>query len=189
MRKFAIGAIVVILLAFVTAIISVATNNFTASPKTFAIVYEDKRILNDKSGLRFSMGDTLEIKPYGDDAKINVTISPLKLDEDYTFEIGGREYSWNNDVALSKNVSKYLNVFVAIDQAHNTVKIAKGFKDMLQAYATGEGIEGEVKLSNTLPQEDMFVISVTAGESTIKLSGMLYSQVASISLNTKGVIF
>lgn len=189
MKKFAIVAIVIILIAFITAIIAVATNNFTASPKTFAIVYEDKRILNDKSNLKFSAGDILEIKHYGDDAKIDVTITPLKVYGDYTFEIGDREYSWNNDVVSSKNASKYLTVSVAIDQAKNTVKIVKGFRDMLQAYATGEGVEGEVKLINPLPQEDMFIVAVTTGESTIKLSGMLYSAVSEISLNAKGVIF
>ncbi len=188
MRKFAIGAIVIILLAFITAVIFVATNNFTVAPKTFAIVYEDKRILNDKSGLKFSTGDTFEIKHYGDDAKIDVTIMTLKVYGDYMFEIGDREYSWNNDVVLSKNAYKYLNVFVEIDQEHNTIKIVNGIRDMLQAYATGEGVEGEVKLINPLPQEDMFVVAVTTGESTIKLSGMLYSDISGSSLDTKGVI-
>lgn len=185
MRKVVIGAIVIILLAFITAVIFVATNNFTIAPKTFAIVYEDKRILNDKSELKFSTGDTLELKPYGDDAEIDVTITMLKVYGDYMFEIGDREYSWNNDVVLSKNAYKYLNVLVAIDQEQNTIKIVNGIRDMLEAYATGEGVEGEVKLINPLPQEDMFVLAVTTGDNTINLSCMLYSAVSGISLDAK----
>lgn len=189
MKKFAITLIVVVIISFVVAVISQCTNGFTNSPKSFAILYDGNRILNDKSNVQLSVGDTLEIRHYGDDSKIDVAITPLKVNGDYMFEIDGREYSWNNDVVSSKNASKYLTVSVAIDQAKNTVKIVKGFRDMLQAYATGEGVEGEVKLINPLPQEDMFIVAVTTGESTIKLSGMLYSAVSEISLNAKGVIF
>ena len=189
MKKFAFTLIVVVVLSFCVAVISQCTNGFTNSPKSFALIYDGNRILNDKSNIRLSVGDTLEVRHYGDDSKIDVSIIPLKVNGDYMFELGDREYSWNNDVVSSKNAYKYLSVAVAIDQDNNKIKIVKGFRDILQAYATGEGVDGEVKLLNVLPREDMFTVSVTTGDSTIKLGSIIYSAVGSISLNEKGIIW
>lgn len=189
MKKFAIGLVIVLLLSFVAAIIAQCTNGFTSSPKSFAVIYNGKYILNDKSGLSVSEGDTFEVKHYGDDARIDVTITPLKLNEDYIFEIAGREYSWNNDVMRSKNISKYTSVAVAIDQDKNTIRLVGGFRAILQAFATGEGVDGEVKILNVLPQTDMFQMDIKSGDSAIRLGCQLYSNITGIAIDNSSIIF
>ena len=178
-----IGLIAFILIIAIVVALYVGTNGFQSGLKSFALMRDGSYVYNDTKAYKVYAGDVFTVKHYDKDKDdISVKIVPVKTKEDFRFYVDGLEYSWNsNIVPYYTDFTPYFGV--SVDQAVDTVTIKNATLSALKEFARAKlGSSGEVSFVTTLPQEDMFRVEITSDESTMVLSGWIYSKITEIKL-------
>lgn len=155
----------ILIIAVVAAVVYSTTNGFKDEAKTFSIERDEKYILSDQSNIKIYGEETFKIKHYGDDERISAKITPIAIENDYSFSVSHIEYSWNAIAESKPNWTKYFTV--ELDQTANTVRIAGTQSSVLTAYAAHEG--GELTAMDSMVYSNMYRLDITTGGSTIGL--------------------
>lgn len=183
------GLIAFLLIAAIGVALFVGTNGFQSGLKSFALMRDGSYIYNDTTAYKVYAGDVFTVKHYDKDKDdISVKIVPVKTSQDFRFYVDGLEYSWNsNIVPYYTDFTPYFGV--SVDQTANTITFKNATQNALKEFAKAKlGSSGEVSFVKSLPSEDMFKVEITSNDSTIALSGWIYSKPTELKLADETLI-
>ena len=184
-----IGLIAFVLIVAIAVALYVGTNGFQSGLKSFALMRDGSYVYNDTTAYKVYAGDVFAVKHYDKDKDdISVKIVPVKTKEDFRFYVDGLEYSWNsNIVPYYTDFTSYFGI--SVDQGANTVAIKNATLSALKEFARAKlGSSGEVSFVTALPKEDMFRVEITSDDSTMVLSGWIYSKPDKLELADETLI-
>lgn len=156
----------------------------------FAVVRDGTYIFSDMNGMKVRDSLTLSVKMYGGDDNIEVSLTPLKLDKDYQFKIGGRSFRWNkNIISGGVELGKYADI--SIDQEANTVTINSTVGEILTNFAKAKYATDDVDVNPSiaypLPTSDMFRLDIMVGDSKMSFGCSLLSSAQNIVLSDESI--
>ena len=155
----------------------------------FVVEYQDKTLETSAGGVVFTNTETFSVVQSGADSEIFVKIYAKKLPQDYEFYLtstveGVQEtntYRWNSDFIVAReDLTEYFDV--AVDQDKNTVTVTGTVKELLTSYAARSTRKATLEPMNALPNVDMFVLEITAGEHSMEIGFHVYAPVYSLTL-------
>lgn len=150
----------------------------------FTVEYQDKELSSSAGGVLFTTSETFKVVHTGADSEIFAKVKGKKLPEDYTFSMtktvdGATQtdtYRWNSD--MQEDLTKYFDV--TINQDTDTVTVKGTIKELLTSYAARRS--ATLNTLSALPNVDMFVLEITAGDHTMAIGFHVYAPVYSVSL-------
>lgn len=147
------------------------------------------------SGITIVETETFRVKHSGEDAEIRATITPLRLEKDYTFYCYNAKgeafpYSWNKEMlgSLSDEINICQYVSLKVDQEQNVVILTGTTARAIGGFAKKYFPSGSYRLP-PVPKEDMFCLAITTGGRTMKLNCSLRSKATGVSLSQGQVYF
>ncbi|MBE5751032.1 MAG: hypothetical protein E7357_01320 [Clostridiales bacterium] len=149
----------------------------------FVVDYQDKTLEESAGGVVFTETETFSIRQSGADSAISAKIYAKKLPEDYEWKFAkeGQEtpdtYRWNTDF-VGEDFTEYFDV--AIDQDENTVTVTGTVKELLTSYAARR--DATLEPMSALPNEDMFVLEIMAGNHSMAIGFHVYAPIYSLAL-------
>lgn len=190
--KSGFGWIIAVILCAVVSFAAVFhfTGGFeTMSVTNFAIIRNGDYILANRTGLTITKGETLEIKQFDSDEKIEVEIFALRNDaSDLSFTYGGKTYTWNEGF-VSGDYRDVTDKFdVQVEQSNGgengSITINGSVRSVLNAYV-GDNIEFETSDMRGV----FFRMVVTVGAASISLDFDVYVPVEGVDIDTGEYIF
>lgn len=152
----------------------------------FTVTYEDTVYTQDIDGIAIDGEGVFTITYKETDTDdIKVKLLAVELYEDFYFQSEDKKYSWNANVARSK-IQNFTECFdITIDNKNNTVTVKGSLTDALKK----AGNTDDITLISTLPNEDMFSLEITSGDTTIYIGCIIRSSVAGIELSQSNIYF
>lgn len=155
----------------------------TAETTGFVVDYQDKTLEESAGGVVFTETETFSIRQSGADSAISAKIYAKKLPEDYEWKFAKEgqatpdTYRWNTDF-VGEDFTEYFDV--TVDQDENTVTVTGTVKELLTSYAARR--DATLEPMAALPNEDMFVLEIAAGEHSMAIGFHVYASVYSLTL-------
>lgn len=176
-RAFWLILSLVLVLAAVVGVVGYLTNWFQSDLASFYVEYEDQTIVRDCTGLKVESGEKFKVRTVGDEAlDYEVKIYASGTEEtDFSFKVGGEEYSWYNDVV--KNNWEFTDYFGIERNGNEFILQTSGFSTVLKKRFPGK----EISWTGALPEE-VFRIEITVGKTTMNLGFMPYAAVTGVEL-------
>ena len=149
----------------------------------FVVEYQDQTLEASAGGAVFTNTETFSVVQSGSDLEIFAKIYAKKLPEDYEWQVAkdGQEtpdtYRWNSDF-VGEDFTEYFDV--AVNQDANTVTVTGTVKELLTSYAARR--DATLESMAALPNVDMFVLEITAGDHSMSIGFRVYAPVYSITL-------
>ena len=136
-------------------------------------------------GLKIYAGDVLTAATESTD-KLTASITAIALEEDFTFMINGKAYSWNEDVAGEDWTGAF---GVDVNQDEKSVTIGATLEEALNAYALTTAGTGAEIVYGTLPVADMFRLTVGVGAQSLDVDFSALANATQITLDTDRILF
>ena len=176
-RAFWLILSLVLVLAAVVGVVGYLTNWFQSDLASFYVEYEGQTIVRDCTGLKVESGEKFKVRTVGDEAlDYEVKIYASGTEEtDFSFKVGGEEYSWYNDVV--KNNWEFTDYFGIERNGNEFILQTSGFSTVLKKRFPGK----EISWTGALPEE-VFRIEITVGKTTMNLGFMPYAAVTGVEL-------
>lgn len=151
--------LVIILLILSLGLLGRLTNVFG---NKITVRYNGTKITKDFEGLEIESGTEIEVRAPGEyEVKIYAAGTEAT---DFTFTVGGTEYSWVEDIA-GANVGRgeeFTDVF-EVEKTDTGFRISCGLEKALRDIWQDEAIE----LPENIPAGDRFRMEITSGKSTL----------------------
>ena len=165
------------MLAAVVGVVGYLTNWFQSDLASFYVEYEGQTIVRDCTGLKVESGEKFKVRTVGDEAlDYEVKIYASGTEEtDFSFKVGGEEYSWYNDVVA--NDWEFTDYFGIERNGNEFTMQTAGFSTVLKKRFPGK----EISWTGALPEE-VFRIEITVGKTTMNLGFMPYAAVTGVEL-------
>lgn len=176
-RAFWLILSLVLVLAAVVGVVGYLTNWFQSDLASFYVEYEGQTIVRDCTGLKVESGEKFKVRTVGDEAldyEIKIYASGTE-ETDFSFKVGGEEYSWYNDVV--KNNWEFTDYFGIERNGNEFTMQTAGFSTVLKKRFPGK----EISWTGALPEE-VFRIEITVGKTTMNLGFMPYAAVTGVEL-------
>lgn len=158
--KTAVTVILVIMLLILSlGLLARFTNVFG---NKIAVTYNGTKITKDFEGLEIESGTEIEVKAPGEyEVKIYAAGTEAT---DFTFTVGGTEYSWVEDIAGANGGrgEEFTEVF-EIEKTEKGFKISGGIKKVLKDIWP----VAEIELPEELPAGDRFRMEIRSGKTTL----------------------
>lgn len=151
--------LVIILLILSLGLLGRLTNVFG---NKITVRYNGTKITKDFEGLEIESGTEIEVRAPGE---YEVKIYAAGTEEtDFTFTVGGTEYSWVEDIAGANGGrgEEFTEVF-EIEKTEKGFKISGGIKKVLKDIWPGK----EIILPEELPAGDRFRMEIRSGKTTL----------------------
>lgn len=176
-RAFWLILSLVLVLAAVVGVVGYLTNWFQSDLASFYVEYEDQTIVRDCTGLKVESGEKFKVRTVGDEAlDYEVKIYASGTEEtDFSFKVGGEEYSWYNDVV--KNNWEFTDYFGIERNGNEFILQTSGFSTVLKKRFPGK----EISWTGALPEE-VFRIEIAVWKTTMNLGFMPYAAVTGVEL-------
>lgn len=144
---------------------------------TFSVGYDDTIFTKDTENVSIIESGTFTVHYKDEDTNdIKAKLIAVELYEDFYFQADGITYSWNANVVRSKIQNFTDFVEITIDQEKNTVTVTGSLLSALQKAGNTE----DIVLLSTLPNEDMFRLSIESGDTVIEIGCRIQSSVLGI---------
>lgn len=137
------------------------------------------------SGMKIYAGDVLTAATESTD-KLTASITAIALEEDFTFMINGKAYSWNEDVAGEEWTGAF---GVDVNQDEKSVTVGATLEEAMKAYALTTAGTGAKIVYGTLPVADMFRLTVAVGEQALSVDFSAVASATQITLDTDRIVF
>lgn len=177
--------LVIILLILSLGLLGRLTNVFG---NKITVRYNGTKITKDFEGLEIESGTEIEVRAPGEyEVKIYAAGTEAT---DFTFTVGGTEYSWVEDIAGANGGrgEEFTEVF-EIEKTEKGFKISGGIKKVLKDIWPGK----EIILPENIPAGDRFRLEVTSGKNTLTVSFSVKEPgnigVEKIELNPGEIVF
>lgn len=145
----------------------------------FTVTYNDTTYTQSTENISIIQSGTFTVDYKDKDTDdIKVKLTAVELYEDFYFQSEGKTYSWNANVVRSKIENFTDFVDITIDNVNNTVTIKGSLTEALKK----AGNTDDITLLSTLPNEDMFNLEITSGNTTINIGCCIQSPVSQIVL-------
>ena len=158
--KTAVTVILVIMLLILSlGLLARFTNVFG---NKIAVTYNGTKITKDFEGLEIESGTEIEVRAPGEyEVKIYAAGTEAT---DFTFTVGGTEYSWVEDIAGANGGrgEEFTEVF-EIEKTEKGFKISGGIKKVLKDIWP----VAEIELPEELPAGDRFRMEIRSGKTTL----------------------
>jgi hypothetical protein len=151
--------LVIILLILSLGLLGRLTNVFG---NKITVRYNGTKITKDFEGLEIESGTEIEVRAPGEyEVKIYAAGTEAT---DFTFTVGGTEYSWVEDIAGANGGrgEEFTEVF-EIEKTEKGFKISGGIKKVLKDIWPGK----EIILPEELPAGDRFRMEIRSGKTTL----------------------
>lgn len=151
--------LVIILLILSLGLLGRLTNVFG---NKITVTYNGTKITKDFEGLEIESGTEIEVRAPGEyEVKIYAAGTEAT---DFTFTVGGTEYSWVEDIAGANGGrgEEFTEVF-EIEKTEKGFKISGGIKKVLKDIWPGK----EIILPEELPAGDRFRMEIRSGKTTL----------------------
>lgn len=176
-RAFWLILSLVLVLAAVVGVVGYLTNWFQSDLASFYVEYEGQTIVRDCTGLKVESGQKFKVSTVADeplDYEIKIYASGTE-ETDFSFKVGGEEYSWYNDVVA--NDWEFTDYFGIERNGNEFILQTSGFSTVLKKRFPGK----EISWTGALPEE-VFRIEITVGKTTMNLGFMPYAAVTGVEL-------
>ena len=130
-------------------------------------------------------GDVLTATTLSTD-KLTAKVTAIALEEDFTFMINEKTYSWNEDVAGEEWTGAF---GVDVNQDEKSVTIGATLEEAMNAYALTTAGTGAKIVYGTLPVADMFRLTVAAGKQSLDVDFSALASATQITLDTDRIVF
>lgn len=154
--------LVIILLILSLGLLGRLTNVFG---NKITVRYNGTKITKDFEGLEIESGTEIEVRAPGEyEVKIYAAGTEAT---DFTFTVGGTEYSWVEDIAGANGGrgEEFTEVF-EIEKTEKGFKISGGIKKVLKDIWP----VAEIELPEELPAGDRFRMEIRSGKTTLTVS-------------------
>lgn len=151
--------LVIILLILSLGLLGRLTNVFG---NKITVRYNGTKIMKDFEGLEIESGTEIEVRAPGEyEVKIYAAGTEAT---DFTFTVGGTEYSWVEDIAGANGGrgEEFTEVF-EIEKTEKGFKISGGIKKVLKDIWP----VAEIELPEELPAGDRFRMEIRSGKTTL----------------------
>jgi len=155
------------------------------------LTYGGKSYKNSVEGLEIAAESEFGVKLRDKSAGYEVKIYALGTEEtDFTFTVGGKEYSWQKDIAGANGGrgEDFTDAF-EVTQTESGFTIACGLEKALRDIWQDE----EIELPENIPAGDRFRLEVTSGKNTLTVSFSVKEPgnigVEKIELNPGEIVF
>lgn len=181
--KFSWAIVMILVVAALIGAVAYLTNGFQSEIATFYVKYAGQTIVRDCTGLKVKSGEKFELGSVeGEVADYEVRIyASGTAATDFSFTIGGEEYSWYQDVV--KNGWEFTDYFGVERNGSQFSFQTVGFSSVLQGRFPGR----EISWTGALPAE-VFRLEITAGKSTLKIGFQPYVDITGVELPGELVI-
>lgn len=123
----------------------------------------------------------------GEDEDIKATLTPMTVQGDYAFNDGEKSYSWNRDIVSGKvDLGEYLTV--SVDQESNTITVKGTTSKALERWLYAKNNSAKPDLP-AMPDVDMFMLTITSGNTTLKFGLSLRSSVKAVTFPNDGQLY
>lgn len=150
--------VLILSLGLLSRLIGISGNQIT-------LTYAGESYKKSVSGLEIAAESEFGVKLRDKSAEYEVKIYAAGTEEtDFTFTVGGKEYSWQKDIA-GANVGRgeeFTDVF-EIEKTEKGFKISGGIKKVLKDIWPGK----EIILPEELPAGDRFRMEIRSGKTTL----------------------
>lgn len=177
--------LVIILLILSLGLLGRLTNVFG---NKITVRYNGTKITKDFEGLEIESGTEIEVRAPGEyEVKIYAAGTEAT---DFTFTVGGTEYSWVEDIAGANGGrgEEFTEVF-EIEKTEKGFKISGGIKKVLKDIWPGK----EIILPEELPAGDRFRMEIRSGKTTLTVGFSVKEPgsvgVEKIELNPGEIVF
>lgn len=136
-------------------------------------------------GMKIYAGDVLTATTESTD-KLTAKVTAIKLEEDFTFMINGKAYTWNEDVAGEDWTGAF---GVDVNQDEKSVTVGATLEEAMKAYALTTAGTGAQIVYGTLPVVDMFRLTVAVGEQALSVDFSAVASATQITLDTDRIVF
>ena len=168
-----------LLLGFVALCVSLIAWVINGGLNEFTVTYNDTTYTQSTENISIVQSGTFTVNYKDKDTDdIKVKLTAVELYEDFYFQSEGKTYSWNVNVARSKIGNFTECVDITIDNVNNTVTVKGSITEALKK----AGNTDDIMLLSTLPNEDMFNLEITSGNTTINIGCRIQSPVSQIVL-------
>ena len=151
--------LVIILLILSLGLLGRLTNVFG---NKITVRYNGTKITKDFEGLEIESGTEIEVRAPGEyEVKIYAAGTEAT---DFTFTVGGTEYSWVEDIAgANGGVGEEFTEVFEIEKTEKGFKISGGIKKVLKDIWP----VAEIELPEELPAGDRFRMEIRSGKTTL----------------------
>ena len=177
--------LVIILLILSLGLLGRLTNVFG---NKIAVTYNGTKITKDFEGLEIESGTEIEVKTPGEyEVKIYAAGTEAT---DFTFTVGGAEYSWVEDIAGANGGrgEEFTDAF-EVTQTEKGFTISGGIKKVLKDIWPGK----EIILPKEIPSGDRFRMEIRSGKTTLTVGFSVKEPgnigVEKIELNPGEIVF
>lgn len=150
--------VLILSLGLLSRLIGISGNQIT-------LTYAGESYKKSVSGLEIAAESEFGVKLRDKSAEYEVKIYAAGTEEtDFTFTVGGKEYSWQKDIA-GANVGRgeeFTDVF-EVEKTEKGFKISGGIKKVLKDIWPGK----EIILPEELPAGDRFRMEIRSGKTTL----------------------
>lgn len=136
-------------------------------------------------GMKIYAGDVLTATTESTD-KLTAKVTAIKLEEDITFTINEKTYSWNDDVAGEDWTGAF---GVDVKQDEKSVTVGATLEEAMKAYALTTAGTGAKIVYGTLPVADMFRLTVAVGKQSLDVDFSALAKATQITLDTDRILF
>ena len=150
--------VLILSLGLLSRLIGISGNQIT-------LTYAGESYKKSVSGLEIAAESEFGVKLRDKSAEYEVKIYAAGTEEtDFTFTVGGKEYSWQKDIAGANGGSgeDFTEVF-EIEKTEKGFKISGGIKKVLKDIWPGK----EIILPEELPAGDRFRMEIRSGKTTL----------------------
>lgn len=158
-KRILTALIVILVLILSLGLLGRLTNVFG---NKITVRYNGTKITKDFEGLEIESGTEIEVRAPGEyEVKIYAAGTEAT---DFTFTVGGTEYSWVEDIAGANGGrgEEFTEVF-EIEKTEKGFKISGGIKKVLKDIWPGK----EIILPEELPAGDRFRMEIRSGKTTL----------------------
>lgn len=158
-KRILTALIVILVLILSLGLLGRLTNVFG---NKITVRYNGTKITKDFEGLEIESGTEIEVRAPGEyEVKIYAAGTEAT---DFTFTVGGKEYSWQKDIAGANGGrgEEFTEVF-EIEKTEKGFKISGGIKKVLKDIWP----VAEIELPEELPAGDRFRMEIRSGKTTL----------------------
>ena len=149
------------------------------------LTYREETYDESVKGMKIYAGDVFTATTESTD-KLTAKVTAIKLEEDITFTINEKTYSWNEDVAGEDWTGAF---GVDVKQDEKSVTVGATLEEAMKAYALTTAGTGAKIVYGTLPAVDMFRLTVAVGEQSLDVDFSALAKATQITLDTDRIVF